>query len=455
MRVGLSRRINLRALLIFLCFFIAASMKVTPVHSAETITAGEVLTLNKAIAIALQNQPAIVAQANQVQAGEAKVGQSQANYYPQINVATGYTRISPVSPTINTSQAGMPPGTFIPTGGTTAYDQYAATAYVNQLLFDFGKTGSQVRVQKLNKEAASFNLQNVKDQVIFNVKQAYYNLLGVERARKVAAESVDNFRNHLTVAVGHYTAGMKPKFDVTKAEVDLSSAELNLIKMENNVRVGRVNLNNAMGLFQTDVPLYTIQDDVSSAPFELNIKDAIQIVYDRRADLRALQRQKEAAAESVRLSQKGYFPTLSGYASYSYVGPEFPLDSGWYAGANLIFPLFSGFLTKNQVVEAKANLEVLNANERGLKQQILLDLEQAFNALREASESRRKTELSVRQARENQELATERYRSGIGTTSELSDALVAYANAQLNDIGALYDYKIAQARIERAIGRMD
>jgi outer membrane protein len=194
---------------------------------------------------------------------------------------------------------------------------------------------------------------------------------------------------------------------------------------------------------------------VSSAPFELNIKEAVEIVYDRRADLRALQKQKEAAVESVRLSQKGYFPTLSGFASYTYVGPEFPLDSGWYAGANLILPLFTGFLTKNQVVEAKANLEVLNANERGLKQSILLDLEQAFSALKEASESRRKTEISVKQAKENQELATERYRSGIGTPAELSDALVAYANARLNDIAALYDYKIAQAKIERAIGRTD
>lgn len=455
MRVELSRRINLQVLLIFLCFLIAASMKVTPVLYAQTITPGEVLTLNKAIAIALQNQPAIVAQAYQVQAGEAKVGQSQANYYPQINVATGYTRISPVSPSINQSQAGMPPGTFIPSGGTTSFDQYSTTAYVNQLLFDFGKTGSQVKVQKLNTEAALFNLQNAKDQVIFNVKQAYYSLLGAEHAHNVAAEAVDNFRNHLTVARGYYTAGMKPKFDVTKAEVDLSSAELNLIKMDNNVRAARVNLNNAMGLFQTDVPLYTIEDDVSFAPSELNMKEALEIVYGRRADLRSLQKQKEAAMESVTLSQKGYFPTLSGFASYTYVGPELPLDSGWYAGANLILPLFSGFLTKNQVTEARANLEVINANERGLKQQILLDLEQAFNALREASESRRKTELSVRQAKENQELAIERYRSGIGTPAELSDALVAYANAQLADIGALYDYKIAQARIERAIGRMN
>jgi outer membrane protein TolC len=85
----------------------------------------------------------------------------------------------------------------------------------------------------------------------------------------------------------------------------------------------------------------------------------------------------------------------------------------------------------------------------------LLDLEQAFNALKEAAESRRKTELSVRLARENRELAAERYRSGTGTPAELSDAMVGYANARLANIAGLYDYKIAQARIERAIGKRD
>jgi len=461
MKAGVSRRINSREVLFFLCFLIVASMEVTPVLYAQVITAGEVLTLNKAIEIALQNQPAIVAQANQVQAGEAKIGQSQAGYFPQINISTGYMRVSPVKAetSVNTSQAGMPPGTSIPSGlsgrGNESFNQYSATGNVNQLLFDFGKTGSQVKVQKLNTEAIRFNLLNTKDQVIFNVRQAYYSLLYAEHARIVAVETVDNFRNHLKVARGYYLAGMKPRFDVTKAEVDLTSAELNLIKAENNVRVSRVNLNNTMGLFQTDVPLYTLEDDVSFAPFELTIKDAIEIVYSRRADLHALQKQKEAAMESVRLYQKGYFPTLSGVASYTYVAPEFPLDSGWYAGAYLTFPLFSGFFTKNQIAEARANLEVLNANEQGLKQVILLELEQAFNALKEASESRRKTELSIRQARENHELAAERYRSGIGTSADLSTALVAYANARLADIAALYDYKIAQARIAKAIGRTD
>jgi outer membrane protein len=440
-------------LLLLLCIVYPAAESL-----AQTIAAGEVLTLDKAIFIAVRNQPAIIAQAGQVKANQAKVGQAQANFYPQINVASGYSRLMPVNPntSLTTSLAGMPPGTSIPSGlsgrGSDAYNQYSTTAYLNLVLFDFGRTWTQVEVQKLNTEAAQYNYRNTQDQVIFNVSQAYYSLLAANHGRDVAAETVDNFRNHFERARGYYQAGMKPKYDVTKAEVDLRSAELNQIKAENLVRVGKVNLDNAMGFFNNDSVTYTVADDLGFEPFRLSQKEAVAGVYERRADFLALKKQKEAAQESIRLAQKGYMPTLNGVASYTFVGSDFPLDAGWIVGANLIIPIFSGFSTTQQVAEAKANLEVIDSNERALRLTILLELEQAYIALREAAESRRKAEVAIVQAKEGQDLALERYRSGIGTPTEVTDALVAYANAQVALISAHYEYKIAQARIERAIG---
>jgi outer membrane protein TolC len=445
-----------KCLLAVCLLFAGTSISVSVLH-ADPITEGDVLTLDKAVEIGLQNHPSIDAQKYQVKVGEAKIGQSRASYYPQITISTGYSRISPVDTETSsqTSQSGMTPGTSIPTGlngQENSYNQYTSNASLNQLLFDFGKTWGQVNVQKLNTEAARFQLENTKDQVIFSVKQAYYMLLGFQHALIVAAEAVENFKNHLNVAASYYRAGIKPKFDVTKAEVDYTNAELYYIKVENSVRVARVNLNNAMGLFHKTVPAYTLVDDQNIEPYDVTLDNAVETAYAKRADLQAVQLQKEASKESIAVSQKGYFPTFSGVASYTYVGSDYPLDGGWYAGAYLVFPLFSGFMTKNQVEEAKANYEVVNANERALKQQIYLELEQAYIALREAFQSRRKTELSVRQANENRDLATQRYKAGIGTPEELSDALVAYSNARLADITALYDYKIARDRIERSIG---
>jgi outer membrane protein TolC len=115
-------------------------------------------------------------------------------------------------------------------------------------------------------------------------------------------------------------------------------------------------------------------------------------------------------------------------------------------------PLFTGFLTKYQVEEAKANLEVLAANEALLRQTIYQDVRQAWLNMREAADRIVVAELSVRQATENLELANGRYASGVGSPIEVTDALVAASNAKTAQISALYDYKLAQSSLEKAAG---
>jgi outer membrane protein TolC len=88
--------------------------------------------------------------------------------------------------------------------------------------------------------------------MILNVKQTYFGVLQAQRNRGVSGETVKQFELHLEQAKGFYEVGTKPKFDVTKAEVDLSNARLNLIRAENSLRIAIVNLNNAMGI--TEAP---------------------------------------------------------------------------------------------------------------------------------------------------------------------------------------------------------
>jgi outer membrane protein len=115
--------------------------------------------------------------------------------------------------------------------------------------------------------------------------------------------------------------------------------------------------------------------------------------------------------------------------------------------------IFSGFLTRYQVSEAEANLNAIKADEELLRQKIFLDLQQTYLNLREAEERIPATELAVRQATENLEIARGRYEAGVGSPIEVTDAEVSYANAKASYIQALTDYRIAIADLERAIGK--
>jgi outer membrane protein len=422
-----------RLLRFLICFGVCFGL-ILPAEAGaeELIRKGETLDLQRCIAIALSRHPSIQAAAGTLRAGDSRIGQARSGYYPQLNGAAGYSRTDPT------------------TTAAKAYDSYSSSLSLSQNLYDFGKTSTQVKIQELNRDSSRSDLDNVRTQVSFGVKQAYFGLLQAGKNRDVLREVVGQFQQHLDQAKAFFEVGTKPKFDVTKAEVDLSNAKLNLIKAENAFRLGRVALNNAMGL--PEAPDYEVADQLSFQRVEINLDETIRRAYDRRPDLKAIAVKKQSLEQGIELARKGYYPSVSGNAGYGWGGGSFPLDQGWNFGAQLNVPLFSGFSTKYQVAEAQANLEVLAANEASLRQTIFQDVKQAWLNLQEAADRGAAAELTVRQAAENLELANGRYASGVGSPIEVTDALVAASNAKTAQISALYDYKLAQSSLEKAAG---
>ncbi|MFA5181371.1 MAG: TolC family protein [Syntrophales bacterium] len=407
----------------------------------EVIKKGEALDLQRCIRIALARHPAALSAASTVSVNESRIGQARSGYLPQVGVSSSYSRTDPYT---------TPAGTVAQQAGNV-YNQYGSTITLNQNIYDFGKTAAQVDVQKLNTGSARLDLDAVQKQIIFNVKQAYLNLLKSQKNLEVALEKVQQFNKHLDQAKGFFEVGVKPKFDVTKAEVDLSNARLDLLKAENALRIARSTLNNAMGY--PDAPEFeTSRADFVPQPYGIIFEEALQKAYQDRPELKSLATKRQAQEKTIELAKKNYYPNVTGTAGYGWGGQNFPWDEGWNIGATLNIPIFSGLSTKYQVDEARASLEVIKANEKTLRQDIYLELQQAYSNLREATDRITTTELAVRQAAENMELANGRYASGVGSPIEITDALVAYSNAQTAQAAAIYDHKIAQASIEKAIG---
>ena len=410
-----------------------------PASAQEIIKKDELLTLQRCVEIALLKHPTILAARNNVSASQSRVGQAKSNYYPQIDASANAARTS-VGPR---RSLGFETG-------STIYNSYSTGVALTQNIYDFGKTSSQVDIQKYNLESSRSDLETTTEQVLFNVREAYYGVLQAKRNRDVAEETVKQFEQHLGQARGFYEVGTKPKYDVTKAEVDLSNAKLSLIKAENALKVSKVTLNNAMGV--PDAPDYAIEDNLAFEKYEITQPQAIETAYENRPDLKSSVAIRKSFERSIDFAKTGYYPFLTGSAGYSYAGNDFPLSRGWNIGATLTLPIFSGFLTKNQVEEAKANLGVARANEETLKQSILLDVQQAYLNLSVAEDSISNTELTVKQANENLEIANGRYAAGVGNPIEVTDAEVSLANAKTAYNQALYDYKVARASLEKAMG---
>ncbi len=406
-----------------------------------TTTQGRMLTLSQCIEIALKQNPSILAALYGVDVNRSRVGEARSIYYPQVSAQAAYSRIYNPTTVTGGVVAGVP-----------EYDLYTSGVTLNQNIIDFGRTSAQVDISKYNLESSRSDLNTTQDTIILNVKQAYYGVLQAKRNRDVANDVIKQFQLHLDQAKGFYDVGTKAKIDVIKAEVDLSNAQLSLINAENAFKIARVTLNNVMGT--SDAPEYEIEDNLSFQRYTTTLEEATSRAFENRPDLKSIVVKREAAERNISLAQTGHYPVLSGNASYNWSARNntAEIDHGWNAGLVLTVPLFSGFLVSHQVAEAKSNLYILRANEESLRQQILLDVRQAYLNLQAADASISTAELAAKQAKENLDLANGRYAAGVGSPVEVSDAFATYVAAEANYTSALANYKIAQANIEKAMG---
>jgi len=402
---------------------------------------GKPLTLEQCTAMALKYHPSLRANQATIEASKARVEQALAAYYPQVNFGSTYTNGTSNYSGITRSGSNL----------WTFYDTYSAGPSLTQNIYDFGRTANSVTINRENVKASEEELSITRQGVVLNVQQAYFGVLQTLRLIQVAEETVNQNKQRLEQAQGFYQAGTRPKIDVTKAEVDLANAELNLIRAKNNYQVARVNLNNAMGLRQSLT--FAIEDSLDFQPYKITLEEILKLSFVQRPEILQLKAKQRSQEASIKVAQASYYPIISGDASYLYRGPNID-DLYWdlFIGATLSIPLFSGFSSPNQVAEARAILKNLKAQEESLQLNIRLEAEQAYLSLREAEERIRVTQKAVGQAQENFELANGRYQVGVGFPLEVTDAEVLLANARANYIQALYDYKVAGARINKAMG---
>ncbi len=408
----------------------------------QEITEGAYLTLDDLISVALVSRPDLARSKYDLEAGKARIGQARSGYYPTVDVSAGYAR----KQSVYRNRRDLLSLINVPN-----YSEYTSDVFVEQNLYDFGRTGANVNRRMLEADSRLFDLHDTTVLAVYNVKFAYFRVLRAKRSRDVTSEKVEQFKQHLSVATDKFRTGKKSRYDVTSAEVALGNAKLDLIRAENELKLAWTNLNNQIGYFSA--PSYRIEDNLDFKKYMVTQEEALEQAYRTRPDLRSLAALTDAAKKALEAEEKEYYPRLIGNAGYTFDGTEFPISSGWNAGLTMKLNVFEGLLTKTRIAEARANVRSLASRIDEKKLDIYLEVQEAYLDLHAAEKSIANSELQVRQATENLELVGLRYSSGLATPLDVTDATVSYSNAKLDYINALYAYKVAEANIEKAIGR--
>ena len=452
-----------------------------PTFALEDINVqqGSVLSLNDCISIALNHNSAIKNARYNYGISKSNVGVARSEFFPTVGVGTGYSYNTTSSSKINTDT-----------------NAYTVQATLNQLLWNFGRTNANIKMQKFYLIADEYNFYNTVRETTFNVKQKYYEVLAARATVLINKAYVQiNERNYQRTKA-YFDEGIKSKIDLVNAEVTLSDSKIQLVQAENSYKNSLVNLNNAMYL--VNAPAYSISgtevfnnvndnvapvdltkitkpSDKEISKLPVNVKDAkltssvetlelltdykvdefpysfeecMKMAYKNRADLKAYNSTLDAVKQNLLFVKRNYYPELSASAGYGFRNTN--STNSLNVGLNLSSSV-NIMNQKYKVYAAKYQVDIAENSLNQLNQDIFFEVQNAYINMVELEKQIPLLAVKVRQTLENYELAEGRYYVGLGDYIQLQDAKVNYNNAQCSYIETIYKYNVARANLESVI----
>jgi len=387
-------------------------------------------------AAVLQSNLQLRAAAFDVAVAQAQLAQARGARGPQAGLAGGYT--------LNQQQPfGLDPNV------------YAMGVAITYPLSTGGSLEAQIALAEANLRGAQATYQRAKQQVVYAAEQTYLQGLLAFESMAAAQRAIDAATESLRVAQAKFSAGASARFDVLQAEVAAANAEQIKVQAQTGVANAQATLNAALNL-SLDTPL-ELTGALMPQPGEATLADAIARALRDRPDLVALQSRIAAAQAGLDLARSGGQPIVSlgtGYA-LSNAGGLSPYAFGnWSVSLNVVLSVFDGGVTQEKIRQAQFQLEQLKVRDAQTRQQVELEVRQAWLAAQRATGELTAATKAVEQGRESARLASARYQAGVGTSLELLSAQSGLAQAEQALASARYDQNAARIQLILATGSL-
>lgn len=479
----------------------------------KNFVAGQTITIQQAVAIALYTSREFATAVASLEQAEARTGEARAALMPNISANGQITEFD--APTTFNIGALLPPSV---TGGVTpppftVVPQFnpVFTASFTLPIDVFGTLRSAASQAQFNEVAARIEVNRVRNQIAYEVKTAFYNVLRAQAQVAVSTDNLNNALARLSEANKNYSAGTTSRYDVITAQRDVADAQQGLITAKAQVTVNLAALKNAIGIdissrlnisdagaIETppgvqppEVPLTgaeppskipdnvqpagpaastltvphlqtptmnTVQDDFDWGPEYANL---IEEAKHNRPEILEAEAQVTANEKGLQYAKRSILPSfgLSLQDQYTPNATGFTRVNEGIFTLGITVPIWDGGLFQDRVKEQRAGIALAQTSRRQAADQIQIDVQQAYLALVQARQKVAVANVEVSQARESFRVSQVRYLAGVSQQVgvspqlELSNAQISLTQAESNQVNALYDYNSARAQLDRAVGR--
>ena len=404
------------------------------------------LTLVQAEALAIKNHPQVATARNVAAAAGQHVIQAKSSYYPTIDGEITGTQAASLS----RIGAGLLPASAL-------FNRNGEGLQLSQLVTDFGRRSNLVANSRFLAQAAEQNTQATTYDVVFGVNKAYFGVLGAQAFVGVAQETVKARQTLTDQVVALANANLKSQVDVQFAQVNLSEAQLMLIRAQDAVKRAYANLARALG---EDRPVeYQLQQPPAAPAPPDSTEPLVNAAIQNRPELHELRLRVTAAQRFEQAERDLKHPNVSviavgGALPYINQAPRTAPYGYEGIGLNVDIPVFNGHLFSARAEAAHYESLAEDQRLRDQQQAIERDVQTAWITASTAYQSIPVTEQLLKSAQLALELAQGRYSLGLSSIVEITDAELNLTQAQIENVSAKYDYQSAYAGLQYTIGAL-
>ncbi len=514
---------------LILLFFIFLSFDLASVEAQDTrddFPSEITITVEEAVQIALVNNYMLRKGILNIETADQQIREAWGAVYPQINANGSYTRnvvspnpfagsdagslfdsfgaidwlafnenartdgdpdTSPISfdEFIDRRRQGFQDSGITPPGAQdnpfAVENEFQFGVSVTQALYNgaaFSAIKGAQRVRNINESQTQLDQQ----QVIQEIKTAYYNALLAREQTEVLEISVERLRQTVEETRTAVQAGILSRSDRMSAEVELVNIETDLIEARNQAELAVKNLSLQLGIpVQTNVQLRgALEFSEDMIPEMLNTEETYRMAIGQRPDLNQADKLLELLDINRNISRSRYFPSVNAFANAAYIGqvpdnrtsitqvPGEPFrfqsqergffsDSYWNpavaVGISFNWSIFDGFQRRAQVQQNTIEIRQAEIDKEFLENAIYLEVDRAIRDLETAHERIISQQRNIERAEMNYEFARTRLQEGAGTPLEERQASSLLDRSKLNYLSAVHSYVTALTRYEKAIGK--
>jgi outer membrane protein len=416
-----------------------------------------VITLDKAISMALdQNRDVLIADQER-QKAEAQIGEARSGALPQLSVNGSYSRF------FLKQVLFLPPNSLInPTNKEQALEigsdnSYVASAQLYQTLFS-KQLGAALNIAQAYHDYSEEAYRGAREDITLQVKKAFYSVLLAEKLLQANRQGLDVVKANFENVQSQYRHGTAAEFDLLRAEVQLANTEPLVTSAENNLLLAGNALKSLLAL-PLEAPMkiqgsFTFEDMDSTV-----LSEGRRKALSTNSVLAQLSLQETMLDENISIEKAGYWPSLGLVGNYQWMTQTntFRFSDYFWAkmlsvGISLQWSIFDGFRTNARVEEATVDKMKIHYARLKAEEGVKIQVQAAELKMAEARKRIAGQEKNIEQAEKAVRIAQTRYKSGVGTQLELLDTQVAMTRAQTTYAQAIYDYLVARAEWQYAVG---